>query len=335
MFIYSGSHECNSKTWSFIGVGLSILIEFIHTAIKMWLSKTYATSGFSWLMLLVRLASGLGEPIVSSIVLQRSSFDSTSAFLIGAMELLQPTAAPLIAGVAGWYISKGEGFQVLTTDAVITLLGLFLAAPHIALTNSMTASNSGYNLGLVPLGLILAIGPWALAYGIGGIFSLAFQFCFILAIIFKSDKLAEFASINLVILIGLIAFVALTPIWAIWELIWKLVHTRRQKKLEWQANKEDKERELKNVFPLARYFKIKFQTTSSWKRGLAIFVFWFFILLSFVSFVGKWMVMVNLLGAAGDAYCPSHFAEATFAGLGVKVGVLAIGVALQYFGLTA
>ncbi|PKS08380.1 hypothetical protein jhhlp_005324 [Lomentospora prolificans] len=331
----AGSHECNSKIWSFVGVGLSILVEFVHTALKMWLTKKHLSSGFSWLMLLIRLSSGLGEPIIATVILQRSSFDRTSALVIASLEILQPTAAPLISGVAGWYIGKGEGFQVLATDAVITLLGLFLVTPHIALSTGFSQTVSRFNMGLVPLGLLLAIGPWSLAYVVGSILAVLFQLCFIGGMVFRSGKLTEFAGKNLIILLSLLIFIGLTPIWALWELIWKLVHLRRRTNPEWSALKDEKERELKSIFPLARYFKQKFYSTSSWKRGLAIFIFWFFILLSFVSFVGKWMVMVNLLGAAGDAYCPSNFVEATFAGLGFKVAVLAIGLVLQYFNLAA
>ncbi|CAI4215996.1 unnamed protein product [Parascedosporium putredinis] len=278
---------------------------------------------------------GPREPIITTFVLQKSSFDRNSALTITAMELLQPTAAPLISAAAGWYISRGEGFQVLVTDAVITILGLLVALPQLALVSAINPSLLTTNFGLVPLGLLLALGPWALAYAIGGVFSLTFQLFFILAIIFRSGQLAEIASISLIILLALVTFVVLTPIWAIWELIWKIRHQRRQREPEWQLNKEQKELERKEMFPLSRYFTRKFYSTKRWKRWLTIFIFWFFATLSFVSFVGKWMVMVNLLGAAGDAYCPSNFVQATFAGLGFKFGVLAIGLAMQYFGLTA
>jgi hypothetical protein len=45
--------------------------------------------------------------------------------------------------------------------------------------------------------------------------------------------------------------------------------------------------------------------------------------------------MVSVLKLAGDAYCPSGYKEATFAGLGPKATVLSVGVLLQFFGLTA
>jgi hypothetical protein len=289
------------------------------------------------LRLLIRLVSGLGEPLIQTLVLKRTSYGTAATFVIAAMEFLQPTAAPLLAAITGWYLGKGEGFQILTTDGVITGFGIILGVMSGAVASRDMAAPTKSPLGLVLISLLLAIGPWALAYCILGVFGFSFQLFFILGLIelwlIDTGHCLSVAGAAFMVFVFLLLFIGLTPVFALWELGWKCYDIRRRAKPQWNAMDENK-REQKHIFPLARHFKRRYKDTKRWKRALVKMIFWGFIFLSFVSFVGKWIIMVQILGYAGDAYCPGQFAEATFAGLGFKVGVLGIGVALQYFGLT-
>ena len=304
----------------------------------MFLRQSTDTRSFSWLQFLIKLVSGIGEPAIQAVLLQKANGDTASGFVLAAMELLQPTAAPLLAAVSGWWFSKGHGFQVLATDALTTLLGLVMitAFTSLQIAFSMVHVGQGMSL-LVLIGLICAVGPWMLTYLLIGCVTLPMQLGLIFGMfeMWISDGESNWGFtvffMGLGVLLVVVGFVAATPLFAIWEAIWVAI----QKKRKWKGQTEKSETGEKPLFPLARWFHRKFHNTSRWKRGLVKFVFWLFILMSFASFVGKWMFMVNLLTFAGDAYCPSGYKDATFAGLGFKAGILSFSIVLQFFGLTA
>jgi len=354
LYIYFGAQQCDSQLWSFVSVGLSILLDVAHM-VAMWFLRGPPGPhvSFSWLQFLIRLASGVGEPAIQAVLLQKANShgpDTSTGFVLAAMEFLQPTAAPLLAAAAGWLFSKGHGFQVLATDAITTLLGCamvlgFTSMRIITVGMAIVQGEGGQGaLGgsfLVPIGMLCAVGPWVLTYLLFGMVSLPMQLGLFLGMfeLLAGGKTAYGFGIFffcLWVLVVVLGFVAATPLFAIWEAVWIAV----QKKREWRAARENKEYERtedeeKAMFPLARWFRRKFQNTSRFKRGLVKFVFWLFILMSLASFVGKWMFMVNVLAFAGNAYCPNGYKEATFGGLGFKAAVLSISVVLQFFGLTA
>ncbi|KAK3939302.1 hypothetical protein QBC46DRAFT_342632 [Diplogelasinospora grovesii] len=340
-FIYFGAPQCDSKLWSLVGVACSIVLDFLQIGALMYLR---GTKSFSWLQFLLKLAAGLGEPAIQAVLLMRRSSGENSAssagFVIAAMEFLQPTAAPLLAGLAGWHFSKGHGFQVLATDAVTTLAGvlMILGFTTMQVLSVLIPSASGGSM-LVPIGLLCAVGPWLLMYLLFGFIAIPLQLGFMLGFVeawlFETHYMFGVAFLALGILIVVVGFVAFTPIWALWELGWVLWQKKKNKKNKNKSAKVEEKTGEKPIFPLARYFRERFQNTSRFKRGLVKFVFWLFILMSFASVVGKWMFMVNILSLAGDAYCPSGYKEATFAGLGFKAVMLGAGVAAQFFSLTA
>ncbi|KAM7212444.1 hypothetical protein V8F06_012170, partial [Rhypophila decipiens] len=354
LFIYFGASECDSRLWSFIGVALSITLELAHLTAIMYINHRagdHSHTSFSWLQFLVKLASGLGEPAVQSLLLQkanslvRNNTSPTSGggsvpFVLAAMEFLQPTAAPLVAAISGWYFSKGFGFQVFATEAITTLLGFVMILGFtsfqllliLAALGMGVAGSIGIAPFLVPIGLLCAVGPWALVYLSFGLMGLPMQIGLMFGLIemcLGSETGYGFGLffICLLILIMVLGFVGLTPIFAIWEAIWPLMVVGTK---EVMAVKTEED-----LFPLARWFRRRFQNTSRLKRGFVKCVFWTFIALSLVSFVGKWMFMVNILNLAGDVYCPNGYKEATWGGLGFKAAVLLVGVLLQFFGLTA
>ncbi|KAM7184924.1 hypothetical protein V8F20_012016 [Naviculisporaceae sp. PSN 640] len=412
-FIYFGATQCDSKLWSFLGVALSILLELLHMFALMYIAHRQRAVGmlsqlekeqffytsFSWLQFLIKLASGMGEPAVQAVLLQKANSLGTNndnggitggsiGFVLAAMEFLQPTAAPLVAGISGWWFSKGFGFQVLATEAVTTLFGLIMLTAFSSLqmfawlaAPAGAEGAGGTSVFLAAVGLVCAVAPWAMTYVIYGLFAIPFAVGIVLGTvesILQTDTsygwtLAFTSWWMLIILIG---FVALTPVFAIWEGIWvgwrknrKWREKRREKKMEKSGvvlmeppaqqglyppyqhelhAKDSKEplmeartkevlvpRTEEDLFPLARWFRRRFRNTKRWKRGIVKLGFWIFFVLSLISFVGKWMFMVNILTFAGDVYCPSGYKEATFGGLGFKAGVLLIGVGLQFFGLTA
>jgi len=268
-------------------------------------------------------------------------------FVVAAMEFLQPTAAPLLAAAAGWLFSKGHGFQVLATDAITTLLGCVMVLGFTSMRiltvglSMIEGGEVGAGSFLVPIGMLCAVGPWVLTYLLFGVVGLPMQLGFFLGMIELLLGLETFYGFGIFffclgVLVVVLGFLAATPLFAIWEAVWVAVQRWR----EWKAAQDHREYdrvmdEEKALFPLARWFRRKFQNTSRFKRGLVKFLFWLFIVMSLVSFVGKWMFMVSVLGSAGDAYCPSGYKEATWGGLGFKAAVLSFGVVLQFFGLTA
>ncbi|KAK1830934.1 hypothetical protein QBC39DRAFT_353001 [Podospora conica] len=334
-FIYFGASACDAKLFSYLGVALSILLDVLQMCALMWLGLD-SISSFSWLQFLVKLAAGIGEPAIQAVLLQRANGETASGFVIAAMEFLQPSAAPIVAFVAGWWFSKGHAFQTLATDAVTTMAGVAMVLGFTTMRIAGMAFTASDEMSmLVPVGLLCAVGPWVVVYLLFGLVGLPMQLCFIFGMIemwlCKSAHLIGYAMFFLGILVVALTFVAFTPIWALWELGW----AARQKMRKYKGLLVKDEKGEQPLFPLARYFRDRFQNTSRFKRGCVKLVFWLFILMSMTSFVGKWMFMVNVLNFAGDAYCPSGYKEATFAGLAFKAVVLGAGVGLQFFGLTA
>ncbi|KAK0715327.1 hypothetical protein B0H67DRAFT_683589 [Lasiosphaeris hirsuta] len=337
-FIYFGAPQCDSQLYSFLSVALSILLDALHTAVMLYLRPD--AGSFSWLQFLIKLASGLGEPAIQASILTRLNGEESSGWVMAAMEFLQPTAAPLMAFVAGWWVSKGLGFQVLATDAMTTLVGVVMILGFTAFQVAMMAVayfglvDGGWRLAV---GLLLAVGPWVLVYLLLGVIAISMELGFLFGLLeiytVRTGYGFAVGFACLGILAAVLVFVVLTPVWAIWELGWKAREVRREGRAKLLVEKtEDGEKPL---FPLARFFRQRLQNTSRLKRGLIKFVFWLFVFLSFASFVGKWMFMVGILSFAGDAYCPSGYKESTFAGLGFKTVILSTSVALQYLGVTA
>jgi hypothetical protein len=277
--------------WSALGVSLSILLDFLQTAALMWLK---GTGSFSWLHLFLQLGAGIGEPSLQAFMLNRANGNNNSGFIIAAMEFLQPTAAPLLAALSGWYFSKGHGFRVLAADAIVSLLGVtvmmvFTTGQILMMVNTATPGGSlGPGDFLVAIGLVCAVGPWLLTYLLFGVIAIPMQVGFFLGIIeawlFKTGYMFGMGFIALGAFIIVFGFLGLTPIWALWKLGWAARQKwRNPTRFKGQQDKADSQEKIgdKNLFPLARFFRDKFLTTKRWKRGLVKFVFWLFIITSF------------------------------------------------------
>lgn len=172
------------------------------------------------------------------------------------MEFLQPSTAPIVAFVAGWWYSKGHGFQTLATDAVTTMIGVLMVLGFTTMRILAVAfMTSGEMSTLVPVGLLCAVGPWVVVYLLFGLIVLPMQLCFILGMIeiwlCKSGHLFGYAMFFLGILVVVLTFVAFTPIWALWELGW----ATRQKIRMYKGVLVKDEKGEEPLFPLARYFR--------------------------------------------------------------------------------
>ena len=343
-FIFSDAATCDTKIWTFVDIGLTLVIDaLLMAARKLSKARKNGISAFSWMLFLFNIAKGLGHPILEVLVIRRDadmSFESN--VLVAAMKLLQPTQAPLLAAIGGVLLSKGEAFQILMTDAVTTLAGavfvLLATAGQIVTSPSATLASysggPGSGFALIPIGFLLAVGPWLLLYVLVGFGGLIFQLFFIFALIEMclvedpSGICLGIALFGLAIFVVEALFVVLTPVWALWELGWNVwIKTNKRK-----AQSLEKDGGEKPVFPLARYFRRRME--KAWFRRLMVCIFALFLILSFASFVGKWMLTVNILNYAGDAYCTSHNKEAVFAGLGFRIVMVLSALALEYLGLT-
>jgi len=341
-FVYADAPSCDFKLWTFVSIGVSIALDAIWLGLALWLK---GSSAFSWLLLVTKLAKGLGQPLVEAVILQRTASDPSAIPVAAVLKFLQPTPDPILVLFVAIYLSKGQAFQILAVDAVTTMFGLVMVLGVTGLQIVVMANPSAYTAypspagsSLVLIGLGLAILPWLLVYALIGCFSVPFQLFFLLGIIeawlFETAYCFAIAFISLILLAMALAFVGLTPIFAIWELGWIIRNKTR-------ALKEAKEVTMKPppeappekpVFPLARFIRRRVGNTSTWKRVLLQVVFGLFVILSWVSFVGKWMFMVNVLGLAGDAYCPSGSKTSAFAGLGLRALMITIQLALGYTG---
>ena len=358
LFIYSGASACESKPWTFTSVAVGIALDLAFLGCQMVWRKDGV---FSWLMFMVQLMSGIGMPLLEATILNREAFAFNQQLFILAMALLQPTASPLTATLYGIFLSKGLAFQVLTADAISALAGMALIifvttfeilTAGIGYMSSIGAGDATYIL-LVPIGALLAVGPWALVYVLLGVILVPFEIFFILGFfemwLAKTGYCWAIAIFCLLVGVGIMSFVALTPVFAIWELGWKIRQMAREKKAKAQAppaaamekgadekgqlTPDGSMAEAQPVFPLARWFRRKMEGASRWKRAMVKIVFVLFIILSMASFVGRWMFTVSVLNYANDAYCPSGFKPAVLGGLGLKAATLGAGMGAYFAGL--
>lgn len=361
LFIYSGASQCDSKLWTFVYVAVGIAQDLAFFAFLLWWRRLDGV--FSWLMFMVQLASGVGVPLLEATILNRRAYGLNQQLLILSLALLQPTASPITATLSAIYLSKGLAFQVLAVDAITAISGMTLimvvtTGEILAAGTTYLASggNSQLSSGFLALvGALLAVGPWALVYLLIGVITIPLQLCFILGFfelcLSKTTHFFDIAINALSVGLGILIFIALTPIWALWDLGWKVRQIIRQRRAQLQpleahsqkapdekvpdekAQQADGIVAEKPIFPMARRFRRKFEKAKRWQRALIKVVFVLFLILSMASFVGRWMFTVNILNATNDAYCPSGFRDAVLAGLGLKFATLGTGVGGHLAGL--
>lgn len=62
--------------------------------------------------------------------------------------------------------------------------------------------------------------------------------------------------------------------------------------------------------------------------------YWLWCLVQMVVFVGRWMVLANLLPLAGEAFCPANVKEIAAGNVLFAVGIAACSIGLNVAGLT-
>ncbi|KAK3325093.1 hypothetical protein B0H66DRAFT_615549 [Apodospora peruviana] len=209
-------------------------LNFLHIGASMWLKGS--SRSFNWLQLLVKFASGIGEPTVQAFVLDAANENNENLWFSYCSHRVPTAHGHAVAcwpGLAGWYLSKGNGFQVLATDAIVTMFGVVMMLV-LVMFNDITSGSGSLGPGnmQVPIGVICAIGPWLLTYILFGFIAILLQLGFILGFfemwLFEPGYMfgvAFFAHGVFVIVFG---FLGLTPICALWELGWTTQKKKRK-----------------------------------------------------------------------------------------------------------
>lgn len=260
--------------------------------------------------------------MLMAYALSKSSIEDSLLASLGIF-LMTPKAAPVTALLSGIFLGKGFGSQVLMVDSLVSMAsfalmstyGDTLKGPRVPPSIATVDQPAGFPL--VYLGLYLTGLP---GFVIGALYFFTGNAIIPLVLISIFLKMSVFAKLAFRIWIAWICFFAFffaTPFLAIWEIGWK-------------AFVKDKER----VFPPLRFFRRVFGEGAHWIAWLGRYLlYWVWVGLMFTVFVGRWMFMVNILQAAGDAFCPASLTPAVVGGALVTFAAVAGNFALRVFGL--
>lgn len=322
LFIWGGqSKQCSGVAPFFISTAFTIVADLLETAYQMW---SYRKKGkekhFSWATLWWQLVKGFGTPALQAYLFYRQSF-STSVFTLLQIFLLTPKIAPIIGFVSPFLIGKTWAVQLLTVDTLLAIASLY--TPYVTIMNllntgSIQSQDTPSGMWIVSLGTLLTVIPGlgvALLYMASGVVMWAF---FILGCIFKTGWPFRFGFTLLIFWLALIFFFVISPIFALWEIGWK-AFAGKERKFE---------------FPPLRWVEDAMGSTSWVAKFLKYFGYWFWCLVQLAVFVGRWMILANLLPLAGEAFCPSKAKEIATGSALFALGIAATSIGLSAAGLT-
>ncbi|KAH7399398.1 hypothetical protein BKA66DRAFT_565478 [Pyrenochaeta sp. MPI-SDFR-AT-0127] len=324
LFVYGGGKSCPRLSILIASTMLNILIEIAHVCLEIWWYKRRPTEKyFSWVELCRALILGFGVPLLMAFALSKSSVENSLIASLGIF-LMTPRSAPIVALLSGIFLGKGFGSQVLLVDSLVSIASFFLMGTFTDMLKgprvppSIAAVDQPAELARVYLGLFLTTIP---GFAIGALYFITGNAIIPLVLISIFLKMSVFAKLAFRIWAAWICFFAFffaAPFLAMWEIGWMVVV-------------KDKER----VFPPLRFFRGLFGTGAHWLAMLGRYLFyWIWVGLMFAVFVGRWMFIVNVLQAAGDAFCPASLTPAVVGGTLVTLAVVAGNFALRVSGLT-
>jgi hypothetical protein len=350
LFVYGGDTSCDSPSLMYVIAIVTILMDIALVAFQIWWDhrrgKTeYKT--FSWIQLTLELIRAFGKPLIFAYTLKVATYDTTVAFTLEALELLIPTGVAITSVLIGCYQSKGWGYQIMIVDSLCAFLGgsfIVLIQGSLFSMESSSASSSDSNnpvtqtaaMRPVMIGLLCSLGPWALILAAVGITAIIWQ-CILPYALYKGNKpLARLGLKALILYILIFLATSLTPVFALWELCW-IFYNRRRENASKPKDKEERmlwEKEhVPNVFPLVRIFR----SAAGDHRPFYLrkdFLYWTSSLLALVAFIGRWIVLVNLMSLAGEGFCPSEFKTAVASTILFHFAMNLFSMVLQYFDLS-
>lgn len=339
VFIWGGNKSCASTAILYVAFVFKSIFEVLEVVGAIWWSKRehknaqkLGTSkdteeqSFSFSRLTFAFLQGFGVETLMAYLLYR---EAIVGFLAGlfVIFLYTPRPVPFTAGLTGVFLGKAWGVQMLVVDGLIAMVAASTVSP-------IPLGDDGY-FSLAPpppsgpdvpmqfpalyYGLFIANYPVYLlfaAYLILGII-LPFMALVYLCIPKKRYKAKACLKIFLLMLL-LLAYPFVVPILGFAEVIFKLVH--------WK----DKKRKFGPV----RWADDLLQGVSPRKMAVLSVLYWVWCVLHFVIFVGRWMVVVNMLAIAGEVFCPSSLGEVVGGGLGATIGLVLANLGLQVSGLS-
>lgn len=329
MFIWGGQPSCDGVVSLFVGMAFTMLIELLHMGVDLWWYRFRGeTPRFSWVKLWWSLVAAFGEPILKAYLLYRHSFGSSMWTLLRIF-LLTPRIAPVIGVlsplVAG---SKSWGVQVLTVDTLLAILGLF--SPFMFVSATTAGVSVGFvgvggddeyaapeGLALVGIGSLLAVVPAVIVAALYMASGVVMWGLFILACLIRKSRVAGWGLNILGFWLCLVFFFVISPLFAIWEVCWRGFC-----------------RERKDEFPPLRWAESFVSNGAWWSRFLRSVGYWIWCAVQFVVFVGRWMVLANILPVAGDAFCPVGVKAAAAESALLALGTVLSSLGLRYAGLT-
>ncbi|KAK0619416.1 hypothetical protein B0T14DRAFT_566274 [Immersiella caudata] len=327
MFVWSGqSTPCSGASPIFISVTFDILTligEVIYT-IYINRRRGLPPKTFSFVYLWVNTMIGIAKPIGEGFLLSR--YAPTAPSPTGVyLPLLRPTGFAIAAAITGAFGSRGLGVQYLCIDSLATLMtfmafsqrmpdfwnGRVIVPPQVGGPPALQTMFNGLFVATLP-GAVFAS-----AYMVSGILWPSLMALGLLARMGVSVKLGfkiwlTWACLFLVVLTS--------PFLAVWEMVWKVLHRREAKTTR---------------FPAVRWYAAWFTERGKLINFASVVGYWVWVYLQFAVFVGRWIVLANLLPLAGDAWCPMTLKE-TEAGSALGTILLVAGLlGLKTFNLTA
>jgi hypothetical protein len=247
-----------------------------------------------------------------------------------ALFLIYPRPSAIIAFVC-LCIQKWRGYalQVLFADLILNLLCFAMTELKGTSTYPVHPTNPllpAHDLYMYQKGFMISIGTgyavYALLIGFTGLGVLN-----LLGGIFGKEKNYDYGVFKSVLLLWgfLICFVVALPILAFAEMVTKIVNFfgKKEKRnpeihgLEKSNRKSWLSKELAKIFGKDNEESIHLSGLSGWAWFAAVIL----LAAATVSAIGNWMVMIELYGMAGDAWCPAELGSLAL----IQVGMPLLG----------
>jgi hypothetical protein len=351
LFIYGGQRSCPAGHELFVSFAFAMLHHLLYIAAITFQeyrkkktrdeSEWERVKSFSWIHLCWIMVKDIGSPYLFSFILYRDTFAISSKNQL-AIFFLTPAPWSITAAICGFLDLKGFGTQQLVVDSIVSLLGWW----HLREPGNWLGVFKGpafpsadpsrpARMHTVYMGLYMATLPGAL-FGAALFISLIIIVVIIaLSVISNDDKKprestggTKFAGFLLGCWLIFFFIVFITPFLAIWELFWYLP------KIGIQKRKQGAETEFPPVRMCREMFKSRGEAGVKWMWVAKKVLYYPWCVLQFVVFVGRWMVLANLLPVAGDAFCPSSIKELAASYALFPLFTLSVPIILAQFGLT-
>ncbi|KAK5651902.1 hypothetical protein OQA88_11561 [Cercophora sp. LCS_1] len=298
IYAWSGqSTPCSGATPVFVSITFDMLSVVAHVILTILIARWRGLppQTFSFVNLWVNFLIGFAKPIGEGILLNLSA-PAPFTFML---PLLRPNGFAIAAAVSGAFGSRGWGVQYLAIDSfgtLVTFLTFHLRAPDFWNGRVVVPGEVGAPPALQAMynGMFVATLPGALfasAYVLSGLWPVLL----VVAVVTKTWAFAKLAFKIWLTWVCFFLVVLTSPFLAVWEMVWKLLHRNEAKTGE--------------RFPAVRWYAAWFTEKGNTLRLVGVVGYWTWVVLQFAVFVGRWMVLANLLPLAGDAWCPASLRE--------------------------